>query len=55
MEFAIAIFTALFLLVITDLFTQKKPPKTPEQEFGEAFTKYLAEHRKQKEEKKDQP
>ncbi len=42
MEIAVAIFTGLLFLVITDCLTPEKPSKTSEEEIGEAITKYLA-------------
>ncbi|MBW4581415.1 MAG: hypothetical protein KME42_17740 [Tildeniella nuda ZEHNDER 1965/U140] len=52
MAFAVAIFTSLVFLIIVDFLSQIKLPKTPEEEIGEAVTKYLAENRKKREEKK---
>lgn len=42
MEFAVAIFTGLVFLVITECLTPETPSKTSEEEIGEAITKYLA-------------
>jgi len=54
MEFAVAIFTGLVFLVITECLTPETPSKTSEEEIGEAITKYLAEHKKKQESKKDE-
>lgn len=51
MEFAIAVFTGLIFLTITDFLSPAKPPKTPEEEMGEAITKYLAATKKDGEKK----
>ncbi|XGV96385.1 MAG: hypothetical protein ACAF41_27095 [Leptolyngbya sp. BL-A-14] len=48
MEFAIAIFTALLFLLITEGLKPEKPSKTSEEEIGEAISKYLASMKKAK-------
>ncbi|MBW4693337.1 MAG: hypothetical protein KME27_16415 [Lyngbya sp. HA4199-MV5] len=55
MAFAIAIFTGLVFVTIVDFLSQSKRPKTLEEEIGEAVTKYLAEHKKKREEEKEKP
>lgn len=55
MVFAVAIFTGLVFVTIVDFLSQIERPKTPEEEIGEAVTKYLAEDRKKRAEKKGEP
>jgi hypothetical protein len=54
MEFAVAIFTGLLFLIITNGLTPEKPSKTSEEEIGDAIAKYLAANKKKQEGKKDE-
>jgi hypothetical protein len=51
MIFGFAVFSALLLLMVAELFP--KPAKSPEQELGDAIAKYLAKGVKVRPEKTD--